>query len=67
MPLIFLGMDYVPWQGPWLLRTAAVYAVCAATGAVVGALHGPTLRRLLHHPRQLDAPPRAFTAQGWQT
>lgn len=43
MPLIFLGMDFVPWDGGRMAMAAAIYAVCAATGVVVGAIHGRVL------------------------
>jgi hypothetical protein len=47
MPLIFGGMDRVPWTGAPQARIAAIYAVCAVTGLVVGAVHGAVLVRLL--------------------
>ena len=47
MPLIFLGMDLVPWGGSPPVIIAAIYVVCAATGAAVGAVHGLVLMRLL--------------------
>jgi hypothetical protein len=47
MPLIFLGMDLVPWTGQPLIAALAVYAVCAITGAVVGVIHGSILVQLL--------------------
>lgn len=50
MPLIFLGMDRVPWSGPAFAVLAAIYAVCALTGLVVGAIHGPFLGRLIRAP-----------------
>ena len=59
MPLIFFGMDYVPWDGPALVRVIAIYGVCAATGATVGALHGPVLESLVRHPRQFGKAPRS--------
>ncbi len=46
MPLIFLGMDYVPWTGNRLVLFLSIYAVCGATGLVVGAVHGRVLDRL---------------------
>ena len=47
MPVIFAGMDRVPWNGPASARVAALYLVCLAAGLVVGAAHGAVLRRLL--------------------
>lgn len=47
MPAIFAGMDLVPWNGPSAARIIAIYAVCGVAGAIVGAIHGPVLRRLL--------------------
>ena len=47
MPLIFVGMDYVPWEASAMARAAAIYAVCAAVGLVVGAIHGRVLVRLM--------------------
>jgi hypothetical protein len=47
MPLSFLGMDRVPWTGHPLAVAVSVFAVCAATGVVVGAIHGPVLKRLV--------------------
>jgi hypothetical protein len=53
MPLIFLGMDLVPWNGHPAAMTLAIYAVCGATGLVVGAIHGQFLMNLL---RQSPSP-----------
>jgi hypothetical protein len=47
MPLIFLGMDRVPWNGPAPITYLAIYLVCAAAGLVVGAIHGMVLRQLV--------------------
>lgn len=47
MPVIFAGMDLVPWEGAAAPRVAAIYLVCVAAGAAVGAVHGPVLARLL--------------------
>ncbi len=47
MPLIFVGMDLVPWAGPFVLVALTVYLVCGVTGLVVGAIHGRVLLRLL--------------------
>jgi len=52
MPVIFLGMDYVPWTRGPLGVTLAVYAVCGVAGLVVGAIHGRVLDSLTRpaHP-----------------
>jgi hypothetical protein len=47
MPLIFLGMDFVPWNGHPAAMMLSIYAVCGATGFVVGAMHGQFLLKLL--------------------
>lgn len=47
MPLIFLGMDRVPWDGPAPLTYLAIYLVCGTAGLVVGAIHGMVMLRLL--------------------
>jgi hypothetical protein len=47
MPVIFLGMDLVPWTGRPLIVALCIYGVCAATGVVVGAIHGRVLIQLL--------------------
>jgi hypothetical protein len=47
MPLIFLGMDFVPWNGPPAAMFLAIYAVCGAAGLVVGAIHGRFLLALI--------------------
>ena len=53
MPLIFLGMDVVPWNGhPWALMVV-VYAVCGTTGVAVGAIHGRVLIQLLSRSQGL--------------
>lgn len=47
MPLIFLGMELVPWERSGTGTAVAVYAVCGIAGLVVGAVHGRTLVRLV--------------------
>lgn len=47
MPLIFLGMEYVPWSGPPASMLLAIYGVCGAVGLVVGAIHGRFLANRL--------------------
>lgn len=52
MPLIFVGMDHVPWSGPAAARIGAIYGICAAAGFAVGAIHGRALVRLLRTVRK---------------
>lgn len=47
MPLIFAGMDVVPWTLHPAVVVLVMYAVCGTTGLVVGAIHGLVLVRLL--------------------
>jgi hypothetical protein len=47
MPILFVGMDLLPWGGRPVAIAAGVVAVCVITGAVVGAIHGVFLRRIL--------------------
>lgn len=47
MPVIFAGMDRVPWDGPRWAIVVALYAVTAVAGLVVGAIHGRVLLALL--------------------
>jgi hypothetical protein len=44
MPVIFLGMDLVPWSGGGVVVALAIYAVCGVAGTLVGAVHGRILR-----------------------
>jgi hypothetical protein len=66
MPVIFMGMDLVPWNGPFVLVALSLYLVCGVTGVVVGAIHGRVLVRLLPSPQQAEprldrAPPGLHT------
>lgn len=54
MPLIFAGMDLVPWSGHPAAIGVAVYVVCGATGLVVGAIHGRVLIGLLRAPERRE-------------
>jgi hypothetical protein len=47
MPLIFFGMDRLPWGGPSLTIGAGVVALSIVTGSVVGAVHGLWLRQMV--------------------
>jgi hypothetical protein len=47
MPLIFVGMDAVPWGGHPVVVTLPVYGICAMVGVTVGAIHGRVLVRSL--------------------
>jgi len=55
MVAIFVGMDLVPWERGGLLVAASEYAVCAASGAAVGSIHGHVLVRLLRRRIQSGA------------
>jgi hypothetical protein len=61
MPLIFFGMDQLSWGGTAPAVGAGIVLVCLATGAVVGAVHGLWLRRMLPAP---DASPAAQPDSG---
>lgn len=56
MLTIFIGMDYVPWNGPPLAVGLSVYLVCGLAGLVVGAVHGRTLVRLVRASDSPSAP-----------
>ena len=58
MPLIFAGMDVVPWQGRTGVVVLSVYAVCAAAGLATGAIHGRMLVTLLRAAPRTSAPAR---------
>jgi hypothetical protein len=47
MPLIFAGMDIVPWEGRAAVVVSSVYAVCGAAGLAAGAIHGRVLVKLV--------------------
>jgi hypothetical protein len=59
MPVIFVGMDLVPWSGPAPLQVVTIYLVCAVAGGVVGIIHGRVLLALM---RSMNAPSRAASA-----
>ena len=50
MPVIFLGMDWVPWTGPAVARAMGIYVVCGLAGLVVGAIHGAVLTTIIPSP-----------------
>jgi hypothetical protein len=54
MPLIFAGMDLVPWSGPVVPLAAGLYLVTGGTGLVVGAIHGRVMA-VLTEPRPVPA------------
>jgi hypothetical protein len=56
MPVIFAFAGNVPADASPLLVAAMVIAACATAGAVVGAVHGTWLIRLLADPRRDEAP-----------
>ncbi len=47
MPLVFFGMNIVPWSGSVAAIVPVIVAVCGAVGLVVGAIHGRVLVGLL--------------------
>ena len=50
MPVIFAGMDLLPWESGGLSLYAGLFLVAAVAGALVGSVHGRVLLDLL--PRQ---------------
>jgi len=52
MPLIFLGMDRVPWTASRFTVALSIYGICGAVGLVVGAVHGRVLVQLLRTPTE---------------
>jgi hypothetical protein len=59
MPILFAGMDRVPWGGSPVPRALAVYTSCALVGAAVGMVHGAVLVRLMGPRLSLVEPRRA--------
>jgi hypothetical protein len=51
MPIIFAGMDWVPWNAGRVSIALAILLVCGASGAAVGAIHGRYLQRAVTVPR----------------
>jgi hypothetical protein len=47
MPLLFAGMDLVPWTAGPALITASIYAIGTITGLIVGSIHGVALMSLI--------------------
>lgn len=47
MPLVFVGMDHLPWDGTPAALALGVSVTCLLVGAVVGAVHGWFLQRML--------------------
>ena len=48
MPVLFAGMSYVPWEsGDAMQLVIVIFVLCAVAGALVGAVHGGFLLRLL--------------------
>jgi len=56
MPLVFLGMEFVPWNGSRPAVFVTLYLVCGIVGAAVGAIHGRVLVRLV---ADAEATPKA--------
>lgn len=57
MPLIFAGMDVVPWTSGAAAISLSVYALCGLTGLVVGSIHGAVMRSLLRKRSESSAKP----------
>lgn len=55
MPLVFVAISQAPFGGPLWTILAVVAVGLAATGAVVGAVHGAVLVWLLRQPKQHNA------------
>ena len=49
MPLVFVGMDLVPWTRAASVVLPILYAICGACGLVVGSIQGPILVGLCRH------------------
>ena len=47
IPLVFLGMAFVPWDGSRLAVFVTLYVVCGLVGLAVGAIHGRVMVRLV--------------------
>jgi hypothetical protein len=47
MPVIFLGMEFLPWEDHRVGAYAGVFVVCLIAGLVVGAIHGRWITRML--------------------
>jgi hypothetical protein len=56
MPLIFVGIDIVPWTGRRVVLVLSVYAVCSVAGLVAGAIHGRVLVQLVTTAASPSAP-----------
>ncbi len=56
MPLIFVGMDFVPWSGSTAVIVPVIVAVCGAIGLIVGAIHGRVLVGLLGNESAVASP-----------
>jgi hypothetical protein len=59
IPVIFMGMDLVPWSRGGVAVAVAIYAVCGVTGALVGAIHGRILLQMVSPLRARRLPPAA--------
>lgn len=47
MPAIFTGMDLLPWDSGGATLIVGLFAVSGAAGAIVGAVHGRALLRMM--------------------
>ena len=50
MPVIFIGMDQVPWSRSPVEIGIAVFVVCGLAGLTVGAVHGAVLTTIVPSP-----------------
>ncbi len=54
MPMIFAGMDLVPWEGALWVKAPVVYLICFVVGLAVGTIHGGFLT-ILTRPAAANA------------
>jgi Na+/glutamate symporter len=46
MPVLFVGMNFVPWDASVASIALPIYVTCLAAGVVVGLIHGAFLLRM---------------------
>ena len=61
MPVIFLGMDLVPWSLGGAAVALAIYAVCGVAGTLAGAVHGRILRNMISSASGIETQERGAT------
>lgn len=57
MPVIFVGMDFVPWNASLPAIAFAIYSTCLLAGLIVGLIHGAFLVRLTRRSILRSTPP----------